>query len=91
MRRYLLPVCAALAVAGACSKTENGDVVIKRPDISVKTTEDTLHRADMPSIGTRTDTVNSPVVGTQKDTIVVNKPVVGTEKKVVKVPDVKRP
>ena len=88
MRKYLVPVLAAIAVAGACSKTENGDVVIKRPEVSVKTTEDTLHP---PTVGTRTDTINSPVVGTQKDTIIVNKPVVGSQKKVVKVPEVKRP
>lgn len=88
MRMILVPVLAAFAAAGACSKTENGDVVVKRPEISVKTTEDTLHT---PTVTTRTDTINSPVVGTQKETLIVNKPVVGTEKKVVKVPEVKRP
>lgn len=88
MRNYLVPVLAVLAAAGACSKTENGDVVVKRPEISVKTTEDTIHT---PTVTTRTDTINSPVVGTQKETLIVDKPVVGSEKKVVKVPQVKRP
>lgn len=88
MRKFLVPVLVIAALTGACSKTENGDVVIKRPEISVKTTEDTLHP---PTVTTRTDTINSPVVGTRKDTIIVNKPVVGSEKKVVKVPQVKRP
>jgi len=88
MRKILVPVLAVIAMTGACSKTENGDVVIKRPEFSVKTTEDTLHT---PTMTTRTDTINSPVVGTQKETLIVNKPVVGTEKKVVKVPQVRRP
>lgn len=77
----------ALASAGACSKTDNGDVVVKRPaDVNVTTTQDTLH---MPTVGTRTDTINTPVVGTQKETLVVNKPVVGTKKTVVKTPVIK--
>ena len=87
--RSTIIAALALAAVGACSRTESGDVVIKRPaDIEVKTTLDTLK---MPSIGTRTDTINAPVVGTKRDTIIVSKPVVGTEKKEVKVPQVKRP
>ena len=90
MRKYTLLLAAASAIAlGACSRTSDGDVVVNRPsDVSVKTTQDTLH---MPTVTTRTDTINSPVVGVQKETLIVNKPVVGTEKKVVKVPVVQRP
>jgi hypothetical protein len=40
-------------------------------------------------VGTRKDTINTPVVGTQKDTIIVNKPVVGTKKTEVTTPTVK--
>lgn len=87
MRKQTLLFIAAAATLGACSRTENGDLVVKRPT-SVNTTEDTLHT---PTITTKTDTINSPVVGTQKETLIVNKPVVGTEKKVVKVPVVQRP
>jgi hypothetical protein len=77
----------ACALLAGCSRTSDGDVVVKRPaDVSVQTTEDTLH---MPTVTTRTDTVNTPVVGTEKDTIIVNKPVVGTKKTEVKVPTVK--
>lgn len=84
-----LLAAGALAAVGACSRTENGDVVVKRPaDVSVQTTQDTLH---MPSVTTRTDTVNTPVVGTKTETLVVKKPVVGTKKTEVKVPQVKRP
>ena len=61
---------------------------VKRPDIDVKTTEDTMR---VPSVTTRTDTINTPVVGTQTETLVVKKPVVGTKKTEVKVPVVKKP
>ena len=86
MRTRIIIGFAALAIA-ACSKTENGDLVVKRPgEVDIKTTQDTLH---LPTVGTRTDTINAPVVGTQKETLIVNKPVVGTQKKVVKVPTVR--
>jgi hypothetical protein len=90
MRKHprLIAACA-VAVVAACSRTDNGDVVVKRPaDVEVKTTTDTLH---MPTVGTKTDTINTPVVGTQKETVIVNKPVVGTKKTIVKVPVIKRP
>ena len=88
-RQSLLLATAGLALVGACSRTENGDVVVKRPaDVSVQTTQDTLH---MPTVTTRTDTINTPVVGTKPETVVVNKPVVGTQKSTVKVPVVKKP
>jgi hypothetical protein len=87
--RSFLLASAALTAIAACSRTENGDVVVKRPeDVSVKTTEDTLH---VPTVTTRADTVNTPVVGTKPETVIVNKPVVGTKKTVVKVPVVKKP
>lgn len=87
MRKHWILAAAAIGTLAACSKTENGDVVVKRPT-SVNTTEDTLH---MPTFGTRTDTVNTPVVGAQTETVVVKKPVVGTKKTVVRVPTVKQP
>jgi hypothetical protein len=80
---------AAIALAtGACSRTDNGDVVVKRPEVSVKTTEDTMR---VPTVTTRTDTVNTPVVGTKTETLIVKKPVVGTKKTEVQVPVVKKP
>ena len=84
-----LVVAGAVAVLGACSRTENGDVVVKRPsNISVETKQDTLH---MPSVTTRPDTVRTPVIGTKTETLVVKKPVIGSKKTEVKVPQVKRP
>ena len=89
MRTLALGAAATIALAaGACSRTDNGDVVVKRPEVSVKTTEDTMR---VPTVTTRTDTVNTPVVGTQTETLVVKKPVVGTKKTEVKVPVVKKP
>jgi hypothetical protein len=87
--RTVLLAAGALSLLGACSRTDNGDVVIKRPsDVSVTTTQDTVH---MPRLTTRTDTINTPVVGTQKETVIVNKPVVGTKRTIVKVPVIRRP
>ena len=91
MRKQPLLCIAALSTLtalGACSRTDNGDYVIKRPDISVKTTEDTVHP---PTVTTKTDTVNTPVVGTQTETLVVKKPVVGMKKTEVQVPTTKNP
>jgi len=85
----ILLIAGAFALVGACSKTENGDVVVKKPvGVDVQTQTDTLHP---PTITSKLDTISAPVVGTKKDTIIVNKPVVGTEKKVVKVPVVTKP
>ena len=86
-KKTLVLVAATIALVGACGKTENGDVVVKTPDVDVSTKTDTLHP---PTVTTKTDTVNTPVVGTQKETLVVNKPVVGTKKTEVKVPVVKK-
>ena len=89
MRKQTLLLIGALATLGACSRTENGDLVVKKPvDVDVKTTQDTLHP---PTVTTRTDTINTPVVGTQKETLIVNKPVVGSKKTEVKVPVIKKP
>jgi hypothetical protein len=80
---------AAFALLGACSRTESGDVVVKRPvGVDIKTTQDTIK---LPGVTTKTDTINAPVVGTKKDTIIVNKPVVRSKKTEVKVPEIKRP
>ena len=89
MRKQTLMLIGALAVLGACSRTENGDLVVKKPvDVDVKTAEDTLHP---PTVTTKTDTINTPVVGTQKETLIVNKPVVGSKRTEVKVPVIKKP
>lgn len=76
-------VLAALALA-ACTKTGDNEYEVERPGLVVDTVR-------TPELTTKTDTVNMPVFGTQKDTIIVNKPVVGTKQTEVKVPTVKKP
>src|SRR5262245_62107987 len=70
MRKRTLLFVAAISALGACSRTESGDIEVKRPaDVDVKTTTDTLR---LPSIGTKIDTINTPTMGTKKDTIIVD-------------------
>jgi hypothetical protein len=84
MKKQTLLFVGAFALLGACGRTQDGDLVVKRPvDVDVKTTKDTLN---VPKVTTKVDTINTPVVGTKKDTIIVDKPVVGTKKTQVKVP-----
>jgi hypothetical protein len=83
----MLLVAGAFALTGACTKTDNGDVIVKKPTVDVGTTPDTLHP---PVLTTKTDTINTPTMGTKKDTIIVDKPVVGTKKTEVKVPVIKK-
>jgi hypothetical protein len=87
-KNSLIIVAGAFAAIGACSKTENGDVVLKTPSLHIRSHSDTLHP---PTVTTKTETVNTPVVGTQKETLIVNKPVFGTKKSEVQVPVVHRP
>jgi hypothetical protein len=89
MRTNWIIAAGALTLLSACTRTEDGDVVVKRPsDVSVQTTKDTLH---LPTVTSKTDTVNTPVMGTKTETLIVKKPVIGTKKTEVKVPVVKRP
>ena len=84
---YRLLIAGVALTLCACSKTDNGDVVVSHPSsVNVKTTQDTLH---MPTMGTRTDTINTPTVGTRPETVIVNKPVFGTKRTAVQVPVVR--
>ena len=88
---------AALAFLGACSRTESGDVVVKRPvSFDVKTTPDTIR---IPGLGSTRDTTRPPavgkketisgttkdtIIGTRVDTTIVKKPGVSSKKTGVK-------
>jgi len=78
-------VLAALIALAACSKgkeyTSNGEA-----DSARDTTTATIKVPDI-DVGMKTDTVNVPTVGMEKDTIIVDKPVVTGRKPV----EVKRP
>ena len=89
MRTRVLAAVVGILAIGGCSRTESGDVVVKRPtSVDIKTRPETLR---IPSFRTKKDTVNAPVVGTQPETVVVKKPVVRKQKKVINVPQVHRP
>jgi hypothetical protein len=87
-KNSMLLVAGAFAFVAACSKTDNGDVVVQKPvGVDVKTATDTLHP---PTVGMQKDTINTPVMGTKAETVVVQKPVVGTKKTEVNVPVLKK-
>ena len=80
--RFILGAIVGLAVLGACKRSESGDVVVRRPvKVTVTTVPETLR------VTTRTETVQTPIVGAKRETVVVDKPVVtGTKKTPVQVP-----
>ena len=55
-------LAALVVAAAACSKTDDGRIVVKSPgEVDVKT---------------RTDTITPPKITTEKETLIVNKPVI---------------
>ncbi len=60
-----LAVTAALA---ACSKTQDGQLQVKVPEVDVKVRTDTVQAPSLPSVdvGTKRDTVTVPTVGTKR-------------------------
>ena len=89
MRMQTLAVIAALGLLGACSRTDDGKIVVERPgEVQIKTTKDTV---GLPTVGTVKDTVNTPTIGVKEETLIVKKPVVGTKKTEISRPTVRRP
>lgn len=82
MKKGIL-VLAVFALA-ACTKTGENEYEVERPGLVTDT-------VTTPELTTKLDTLGVPVVGTEKDTIIVDKPVVGTKQTEVKVPTVKKP
>jgi len=63
--RYItiLTICAALV--GACSKTDDGKIVVHTPgEVDVKTRSDTVSLPKLPKLGTKEETlvVKKPVL-----------------------------
>ena len=85
--RIGLAILATLALV-ACKKTGDNQYEVVRPGLVTDTV--TTPSVD---VGTKPDSVTVPVLGTEKDTIIVNKPTIDTKKTEVKRPtaDVKRP
>ena len=59
----------------------------RRPTSARRPTRSTRRRSN---VGTKIDTINTPTVGTTKDTLIVDRPTAGTKKTEVKVPDGRR-
>ena len=65
--RYLITLSICTALVGACSKTDDGKIVVHTPgEVDVKTRAETL---SLPKI-------NVPKLGTKEETLVVKKPVI---------------
>ena len=89
MPKHALVLIMILGLVGACSRTDDGNVVIERPgEVEVKTTKDTLK---LPSIGTVRESVTTPTIGVKEETLIVKKPVIGSKKTEITRPTVKRP
>jgi electron transfer flavoprotein alpha/beta subunit len=89
MRQLTFAAIVALGAAAACSRTDDGKIVVERPgDVQVTTTKDTV---SLPTVGTVKDTINTPTIGVKEETLIVKKPVVGTKKTEVTRPTVRRP
>ena len=89
MRTPLFAAFVAAGLLAACSRTDDGKIVVERPgEVQVKTTKDTI---SVPTVGTRKDTINTPVVGVKEETLIVKKPVVGSKKTEITRPTVRRP
>src|SRR5918998_795755 len=76
-------MCAALlATVGlaACSKTDDGQLQVKVPEVDVKVRTDTVQAPNLPSVelGTKRDTITTPTVGTKRTE--VQRPTVDTKR-----------
>jgi hypothetical protein len=73
---------ALLATVGlaACSKTDDGRLEVKVPDVDVKVRTDTVQAPSLPNVevGTKRDTITTPTVGTKQTEI--QRPTVGTKR-----------
>jgi hypothetical protein len=89
MRTAMLAAAVALGLLGACSRTDDGKVVIERPgDVQISTKKDTV---SLPTVGTVKDTITTPTIGVKEETLIVKKPVIGSKKTEVTRPTVRKP
>jgi hypothetical protein len=69
--RYITTMAICVALLGACSKTDDGRIVVHSPgEVDVKTRADTI---TLPKI--TLPKVNLPKVETKEETVIVKKPV----------------
>jgi hypothetical protein len=80
-RRAVIGVASvSLALVAACSKTEDGQLEVKVPEVEVKMRTDTVQAPNLPSVdvGTKRDTITTPTVGTKRTE--VQRPTVDTKR-----------
>ena len=69
MRKLAFAVAlTAVATLGACKKTGEGEYQVEKPVVG--TTTDTVHTPSV-DVGTRSDTITTPTVGTKKTEVKV--------------------
>ncbi len=79
MRKSAVALGFGIALAvGACSKTDNGDIVVQKPVVGTVT--DTLHPPQV-TVGTDTHSVVVPKVVVKKETVLVKTPTVDVKKR----------
>jgi hypothetical protein len=89
MRIATLAATVALGLLGACSRTDDGKVVIERPgEVHIGTTKDTV---TLPTVGTVKDTITTPTIRVKEETLIVKKPVIESKKTEVSRPTVRKP
>jgi hypothetical protein len=89
MRKTTLAAIIALGLVGACSRTDDGKIVVERPgEVEVKTTKDTV---SLPTVGTVRETVTTPTIRVKEETLIVKKPVIGSKKTEISRPTVRKP
>ncbi len=80
MRAITIAALAAIATLAACSKTNDGRVVIERPgDVQVTTKKDTIGLPSV-NVGTTEDTIEVPKVQITKEKKIVRRPAVGVQR-----------
>jgi hypothetical protein len=69
-----------LVLLAACSKTEDGQLEVKVPEVDVKVRTDTVQAPNLPNVdvGTKRDTITTPTVGTKRTEI--RRPTVETKR-----------
>ena len=79
MRGMTIAALAALGALAACTRTDDGKVVVERPgEVQVTTKKDTLAVPQV-NVGTTEDTIEVPKVQVTKEKRVIKRPVVGVK------------
>ncbi len=79
MRNITIAALAAVATLAACTRTDDGKVVVERPgEVQVTTKKDTIAVPQV-NVGTTDDTIEVPKVQVTKEKRIIKRPVVGVQ------------